>query len=119
MHRGGTGQQDISDDPNDRSYEDALLDVQITSYFRAEYGKAEPPKGVFPRIIQAIRLHRERQEKLANTSAFARFTESLGQKLASAYRFGARADSGRVLSGGLVTALLLDRSVAEHVAHPG
>lgn len=107
LHKGPAETQDSRDDLNDRSYEDALLDVQLTSFFRAEYGKKEPPTGVFPRLIQAIWLHRERQEKLANASAIARFRDSLGQKLAAAYRLGARADSGRVLSGGLVTALLL------------
>jgi hypothetical protein len=107
LHKGQTEKHASTDEPSDRSYEDALLDVQLTSFFRSEYGKQEPPTGVFPRIVQAIRVHRERQEKLASVGMFARWRGVAGEKLAAAYRFGARADSGRVLSGGLVTALLL------------
>jgi hypothetical protein len=107
LHKGPVDKQVSMDEPSDLSYEDALLDVQLTSFFRTEYAKQEPPSGVLPRIIQAIRLHRERQEKLANASLFTRWAELVGQKLVAAYRFGARADSGRILSGGLVTALLL------------
>ncbi len=107
LHKGPADKQVIADESSDLSYEDALLDVQLTSFFRTEYVKQEPPLGVFPRIIQAIRLNRERQERLANAGLFTRLADVVGQKLAAAYRFGARADSGRVLSGGLVTALLL------------
>ena len=37
-----------ADEPSDLSYEDALLDVQLTSFFRSEYAKQEPPSGVLP-----------------------------------------------------------------------
>jgi hypothetical protein len=107
LHKGPIDKQVSTDEMSERSYEDALLDVQLTSFFRSEYAKQEPPSGVFPRLVQAIRLHRERQEKLANAGPMARLRDMAGQKLAAVYRFGARADSGRVLSGGLVTALLL------------
>jgi hypothetical protein len=107
LHKGPVDKQVSTDEPSNLSYEDALLDVQLTSFFRTEYAKQEPPAGVLPRIMQAIRLHRERQAKLANASFFARWADLAGQKLAAAYRFGSRADSGRILSGGLVTALLL------------
>lgn len=56
LHKGPVDKQAIADEPNDLSYEDALLDVQLTSFFRSEYAKQEPPSGVFPRIIQAICL---------------------------------------------------------------
>ncbi len=107
LHKGPVDKQVSVDESSDLSYEDALLDVQLTSFFRTEYAKQEPPSGVFPRIIQAIRLNRDRQERLANAALLTRLADVVGQKLAAAYRFGARADSGRVLSGGLVTALLL------------
>ena len=107
LHKGPVDKQVNADESSDLSYEDALLDVQLTSFFRTEYAKQEPPAGVLPRIVQAIRLHRERQEKLANASLITRWADLVGQKLVAAYRFGARADSGRILSGGLVTALLL------------
>ncbi|MEP6776250.1 MAG: hypothetical protein ABJA50_11710 [Chloroflexota bacterium] len=107
LHKGPVDKQVIADESSDLSYEDALLDVQLTSFFRTEYAKQEPPSGVFPRIIQAIRLNRERQERLASAGLFTRLADMVGQKLVAAYRFGARADSGRVLSGGLLTALLL------------
>lgn len=107
LHKGPVDKQVSVEESSDLSYEDALLDVQLTSFFRTEYAKQEPPSGVFPKIMQAIRLHREKQDKLANASIFVRWADLVGQKLAAAYRFGARADSGRILSGGLVTALLL------------
>ncbi len=66
LHKGPVDKQVIADESSDLSYEDALLDVQLTSFFRTEYAKQEPPSGVFPRIIQAIRLNRERQERLAS-----------------------------------------------------
>jgi hypothetical protein len=107
LHKGPVDKHVSADESSDLSYEDALIDVQLTSFFRTEYAKQEPPSGVFPRIMQAIGLHRERQERLASASLFTRLADTVGQKLAAAYRFGARADSGRILSSGLVTALLL------------
>ena len=48
LHKGPVDKQVIKDESSDLSYEDALLDVQLTSFFRTEYGKQEPPSGVFP-----------------------------------------------------------------------
>jgi hypothetical protein len=95
---------------NDLSYEDALLDVEIRSFMRTEYGKKMPPNGVFPRIIQAIRLHREEQAKTATVdlaSSLARIAGSLGQALLAACKFGVRLDAGRMISGSLITGLVL------------
>ncbi len=95
---------------NDLSYEDALLDVEIRSFMRAEYGKKGPPNGVFPRVIQAIRLYREEQAKAAPeglASSLTRIAGSLGQTIVTAYKLGARLDAGRIVSGSLITALVL------------
>lgn len=39
---------------NDRTYEDAVLDLQIRTFMHAEYGAAEPPPGIFARLVRAI-----------------------------------------------------------------
>ena len=39
---------------NDLSYEDAILGLQIRSFMQAEYGSAEPPAGIFRRVMRAL-----------------------------------------------------------------
>jgi hypothetical protein len=46
---------------SDLSYEDALLDLQIGNYLKAEYGHAQPQSAVFPRLLAAIRAHEQKQ----------------------------------------------------------
>jgi len=94
----------------DLSYEDALLDVEIRSFMRAEYGKENPPDGVFARVMQAVKLYREEQaggSLRTARSGLERVIRPIGQALAAAYRYGARPDSGRIISGSLITALLV------------
>lgn len=88
---------------NDLSYEDALLDVQLRSFFRAEYGRENPPQGVFPRLMRAIRLVGGEQR----TSSKTGMAGQLGQTLATIYRRGICSNMGRSLSGALVTAFLM------------
>ena len=42
---------------DDRSYGDALLDLQMRLFFRREYGSAEPPAHLFQRVLWAIERH--------------------------------------------------------------
>jgi len=94
----------------DLSYEDALLDVEIRSFMRTEYGKKTPPYGVFPRVMQAIKLYKEGQAKAASLGVALRLTRiagSVGQALVATYKLGTRLDAGRMVSGSLITALLL------------
>jgi len=95
---------------NDLSYEDAILDLEMRSFFRAEYGKSEPPAGVFPRVMCAIRLYNSGADAQARTGAlavFTRITNKMGQALMAAYRLGSHASTGRILSGSIVAAALL------------
>jgi hypothetical protein len=95
---------------DDLSYEDALLDVEIRSFMRTEFGKKMPPHGVFPRVMQAIKLYREDQAKngsLGVASRLTRIAGSLGQAIVATYKVGTRLDASRMVSGGLITALLL------------
>ena len=97
-------------DLNDLSYEDALLDVELRSFMRAEYGKAQPPQSAFPRIMRAIGLYRQEQSRTAEIGPAnmpGRILSSLGEALVTAYRFGTRADAGRMISGGLITGLVV------------
>src|SRR5438093_8678184 len=44
---------------HDLNYEDALLDAEMRVFFRNEYGGIEPPSGVFPQVLNAIKRHDE------------------------------------------------------------
>jgi len=92
------------------SYEDALLDVEIRSFMRTEYGKKMPPYRVFPRVMQAIKLYKEGQTKAASVGVVSRVTQitgSLGQAIVATYKLGTRLDASRMVSGSLITALVL------------
>lgn len=97
---------------NDLSYKDALLDAQARSFFRAEYGDIEPPPTVFPRLAHAIRLHSQEQErqaraKVTSSPAVVVPARRLGLAMVGLYRASSSAGTSRVLSGGLVTVLLM------------
>src|SRR5437763_11828221 len=95
---------------NDLSYDDALLDVEIRSFMRAEYGKKVPPAGVFHGVVRAIRLYQQAQKRGAEAGPTSRFGELLGsllQACVATYRVGTRPDMGRIMSGSMVAALLL------------
>jgi hypothetical protein len=44
-------------DGRDTNYEDTLLEVRLRNYFRTEYGMAQPPSGVLPRLLATVRAH--------------------------------------------------------------
>jgi len=101
---------EVDDTQEDLSYDDALLDVEIRSFMRAEYGNQNPPDGMFYRVMHAIRLHRQEQaraELLASKPILERMLGRIGQALAGAYSYAARPGSGRMISGSLITALLV------------
>jgi hypothetical protein len=100
----------VDDAQEDLSYDDALLDVEIRSFMRTEYGSLRPPDGIFPRVMYAIRLHRQQQAKAALQASkplVERLLGRMGQALAGAYRYTARPAAGRMISGSLITALLV------------
>ncbi|HKP51041.1 MAG TPA: hypothetical protein VJ183_00150 [Chloroflexia bacterium] len=110
--------EDVDVELNDLTYEDALLDAQARSFFRAEYMDKEASTDVFPRLAQAIRLHEQEQQAAWNggprqawttraTGVARRFATGFGQAMAGLYRAGSSAGTSRVLSGGLVTVLLV------------
>jgi hypothetical protein len=40
---------------NDFSYEDAVLDTRVRHFMREEYGRVEPPRGVYQRLIGLLK----------------------------------------------------------------
>ncbi len=112
-----TDEAELSDvsDVSDLSYEDALLDVQVRSFFHAEYvkpGNDEAPHDIFPQLVHSIRVYNQSQEqdRRAQTSFKGRLAQALsqlGQATGAIYRLGSRPGMRRSLSGSLVTALLV------------
>ncbi|MBF6612691.1 MAG: hypothetical protein IVW55_06130 [Chloroflexi bacterium] len=95
---------------NDRAYTEALLDLQLRYFLQAEYGKEEPSSDVLPQVLRAIHLYKEEEAKRSRISLktrMERIVGQLGRGLAVRYRGMAGAGTGRILSGGLVTALLM------------
>jgi hypothetical protein len=41
----------------DMSYEDTLLEARLRAYFRTEYGAAQPPSDILPRLLATVRAH--------------------------------------------------------------
>src|SRR6476620_1026506 len=39
---------------NDLSYSDAVLDLEMHTFFRHEYSSVEPPDGVYARVLHSI-----------------------------------------------------------------
>ncbi len=91
-----TGQNDIEPD---MSYEDALLDSQLRAYFRTEYGTAQPPSGVLPRLLAAIRAHERGENPASATRPVAAFL-SLYQALHTSA-------AHRMVSGAVAAVLLI------------
>ncbi len=87
---------------NDRSYQDALLDRSVRLFMQEEYGKLQPPVGVFSRVLRAVEaaLQSQRQPKLQRPH--------LAAQLASAFY---RAANGRTITrlapGGIAIAVAL------------
>jgi hypothetical protein len=86
-------------DENDVSYEDALLDLQLRNYFRAEFGVAQPPSGLFPRLLAAIRAHERREAAIEPPRPRA--------ALLSLYRLLGAPAAGRLVSGGIAAAIMI------------
>jgi hypothetical protein len=83
----------------DISYEDALLDSQLRAYFRTEYEAAQPPSGVLPRLLAAIRAHERGENPASATRPVAAFLS-----LYQALHTGA---AHRIVSGAIAAVLLI------------
>jgi hypothetical protein len=104
---------------NDLNYKDALFDAQVRSFLREEYQGAEPSASIFPQLAQAIRLHNQGHASEVQSpkskvtpvrvlaGVMSRLALQLRQAMAQVYRVGSSAGTNRVLSGGLVTMLLI------------
>jgi len=94
----------------DSSYGEASFDAQMSAFFRAEYGKAEPPDDISVHLIHAIRLYHEKQSRRASAGFRGILVQMVG-KIAhmpgDIYRFGSRPDTSRLLSGSALAALLV------------
>lgn len=105
---GGKGTASSQADEYDRTYEDALLDLQIRSFLRAEYAK-QPPPSTFHKLMQVIT-----RSTLAQKPATQQFTRTailspsfFRSAPAALYRVAARFNVGRSISGSLATLLLV------------
>ncbi len=90
--------------------EEILLDHQMRSFLQSEYAKETPPSGVFPRLMRAVHLHREEQQKRAEARIREKVVRNIGQlgrALTALYHTFGRGDTSRIISSGLVTALML------------
>ena len=95
---------------SDVSCEEASFDAQMRSFFRAEYGKAEPPDDISVHLIQAIRLYHEKQSRRASTTLGGTLVQMVGkltQLPGALYKAGSRPDTSRMLSGSVLAALLV------------
>jgi hypothetical protein len=99
LRRPSSGATEQAARDNDLSYEDALLDIQLRNFFKAEYGAAQPPSGVFPRLLAAIRAHERGEEPSGITGPVAAFM--------SLYRVLQASSTQRLVSGAVTAALLV------------
>jgi|SRR5687767_4140691 len=103
------GQMDDEAEKSDPSEDDAWLDAQMRSFFRAEYGKAEPPRDISVHLVYAIRRYHEKHSRRASgVKGTLRHAFGEMRRLPGAiYRLGSRPDTSRLLSGTMVAALLV------------
>ena len=85
-------------DGRDTSYEDTLLEVRLRNYFRTEYGMAQPPSGVLPRLLATVRAH----QRGAETKAARPLSAVLN--LCRVFR---TATAHRLVSGGVAAAITI------------
>ncbi len=57
--------------------DETLLDLQIRAYLRSEYANEIPPSGAFPRLMRAVQLHREEQQRHAEASIGERVSRNI------------------------------------------
>lgn len=86
-------------DEHDVSYEDAIFDLQLRNFFRAEYGQVEPPPRAFPRLLAAIRAHERGQAVQEAPRPIA--------AMLSVYRALRTTTAHRLVSGGIAAALMI------------
>src|SRR5205085_998546 len=79
---------------DDRSYGDALLDLQMRLFFRREYGSAEPPAHLFQRVLWAIERHNHQKAAWPDHSRIPQALARSVQRWRSAFSSAA---VGRIL----------------------
>ncbi|HVF99055.1 MAG TPA: hypothetical protein VND68_04400 [Chloroflexia bacterium] len=86
---------------NDFTYEDAVLDTRVRAFMREEYGRMEPPRGMFQRLVWLLNAEQ---------------TQSRGQKQSAtgwarlfvgAYRAFSGQTLSRLLPSGIAVAILV------------
>ena len=90
--------------------DETLLDFHIRAYLRSEYANEIPPSGAFPRLMHAVQLHREEKQKHVEAGIrekLARNFRQLGRAFGVLYHILGRGDTARIVSSGMVTALML------------
>ena len=84
---------------NDFSYEDAVLDAKVRLFMRQEYGRIEPPRGVFERLIRLVNGE-QAEGRARNTAAWARL-------FVATYRAFSGQTLSRMLPSGIAVAILV------------
>jgi hypothetical protein len=90
-----------------KTEEDGLLDLEIRRAMQAEYGSAEPPAGIFDRVMYSIKQRQRRNEAAAHRYILA-FVLSITRTLyAQTRKVIALAAINRLAPAGVALALLL------------
>lgn len=86
---------------NDFSYEDAVLDTRVRLFMREEYGRMEPPRGVFQRLVWLLNAEQTQgREQRQHSTAWARL-------FVGVYRAFSGQTLSRVLPSGIAVAILV------------
>jgi hypothetical protein len=96
---------------NDHSYQNAIIDARVRSFFQAEYKNKEPSSSALPHLMRAIQLHQQQQNRRVQASITPQLRNRLAMLLSKATEGfqHARPSSAlnRLMSTGLVMLLLL------------
>jgi hypothetical protein len=87
---------------HDLSYEDALLDRQLRIFLKSEYGSAQPPSGIFLRVLRALdeNFRAATRPRLTAREAFNMMLSRLYQRLLGP-------TMGRLVPGAVALALVI------------
>jgi hypothetical protein len=81
---------------NDFSYEDALLDSRVRLFMHEEYGTAEPPQGMFQRVIKLLNPQQATENARPVAALFAGMYRTIGGQTLS-----------RIVPSGIAVAVLV------------
>lgn len=86
---------------NDFSYEDAVLDTGVRAFMREEYGRIEPPRDVFQRLVRLLNAEQaQSREQKQSATGWARL-------LVGTYRALSGQTLSRLLPSGIAVAILV------------